>query len=284
VLCINSNFIDIETTMNYKAHYDSLISRARNRQLIDVYFEKHHIVPKCMGGSDNDDNIVCLTAREHYIAHMFLVKIFNNTKYLPKLLYALRYMTVDSHDGNRSNNRDYAWMRKMFSVHHPMKCEKTRNKVSTSLINYYSNQSIEDRQRVERITITCLCGCGGMLTKKITERKKYINGHAQRHTWEDSKLKEKQSKKTSRDIAKLSKEELSIRMKNSFGSADPVKRGKAISIGKKGKKTNQQEIEIQKYGIMSNEEFENYIKDRKKNVQSRMINKRKQYNDRINDK
>lgn len=39
------------------------------------YFETHHIVPKSLGGTDDKNNLVNLTAREHYIAHLLLVKI-----------------------------------------------------------------------------------------------------------------------------------------------------------------------------------------------------------------
>ena len=40
--------------------------------------EKHHIVPKSEGGSDDPSNLVNLTAREHYIAHLLLAKIYND--------------------------------------------------------------------------------------------------------------------------------------------------------------------------------------------------------------
>lgn len=36
------------------------------------YYESHHIIPKWMGGSDDDSNLVLLTAREHYLAHYLL--------------------------------------------------------------------------------------------------------------------------------------------------------------------------------------------------------------------
>lgn len=44
----------------------------RNR---DVYGEWHHIIPRSMGGTDESDNLVKLTFREHFIAHLLLVKI-----------------------------------------------------------------------------------------------------------------------------------------------------------------------------------------------------------------
>jgi len=65
--------------MNYKNIYDNLVQKAKNREL-KGYLEKHHIVPKCMGGSNAKDNIVNLSAKEHFIAHKLLVRIYPNVK------------------------------------------------------------------------------------------------------------------------------------------------------------------------------------------------------------
>lgn len=54
--------------MDYPAIYDRLVSRAKDR-VIGGYVERHHIVPRCMGGQDSKDNLVALTPEEHYIAH-----------------------------------------------------------------------------------------------------------------------------------------------------------------------------------------------------------------------
>lgn len=60
--------------MNYEKHYNLLIEKARNRKIFS-YKELHHIIPKCFGGEDTKENIVELTAREHYIAHLLLYKM-----------------------------------------------------------------------------------------------------------------------------------------------------------------------------------------------------------------
>lgn len=58
----------------YKYIYDRLVERARCR-IISGYVEHHHIIPASLGGANTPDNLVDLTAREHYIAHLCLVKI-----------------------------------------------------------------------------------------------------------------------------------------------------------------------------------------------------------------
>ena len=62
--------------MNHAAVYRQLIDKARSRARPLGYVEKHHVVPRALGGGDDEDNLVYLTAREHYIAHMLLAKIY----------------------------------------------------------------------------------------------------------------------------------------------------------------------------------------------------------------
>jgi hypothetical protein len=76
----------------YTQYYYSIINAARARTLPSNYYtEKHHIVPKCLGGSDIKDNIAKLTAREHFICHRLLPKMTNGPK-RHKLIYALNRM------------------------------------------------------------------------------------------------------------------------------------------------------------------------------------------------
>lgn len=95
--------------MNYRKIYADLIDRAKSRPSVEGYFEKHHIIPKCMMGSDDGDNLVALTAREHFVAHMLLVKIYPGHS---GLVRAVVMMTAGE---NRMNNRVYEWIRVRFS-------------------------------------------------------------------------------------------------------------------------------------------------------------------------
>ena len=76
--------------MNYQNIYNQIIHRAQTRQL-EGYVEKHHVVPKCLGGNNSKSNIVQLTAREHFICHMLLCEIYPNNS---KLKYALFLMSI----------------------------------------------------------------------------------------------------------------------------------------------------------------------------------------------
>ena len=61
--------------MNYTKIYEQLIERAQLREMPNGYCEIHHIVPRCFYGSNDDRNLVALTAREHFIAHRLLAKM-----------------------------------------------------------------------------------------------------------------------------------------------------------------------------------------------------------------
>jgi hypothetical protein len=83
--------------MDYKRIYYSLINSCKDRVISSgVYYEKHHILPKCFGGKKCKSNIVYLTCREHFIAHKLLF-LLTNGKDKVKMGYALhRLCTVNN--------------------------------------------------------------------------------------------------------------------------------------------------------------------------------------------
>lgn len=61
--------------MDYTKHYNLLINKAKNREEKEgVYYEKHHIKLRSEGGTNEESNIVKLTAREHFVAHWLLYR------------------------------------------------------------------------------------------------------------------------------------------------------------------------------------------------------------------
>lgn len=107
----------VNTCMNYLSIYNLIVSNAksadrRKRKHTDekyVYYEKHHIIPKCVGGTDVIQNLVLLTAREHFVAHQLLTKIYPNEH---NLVFALRRMCSNNNIKHKRNNKEYEWIRK----------------------------------------------------------------------------------------------------------------------------------------------------------------------------
>lgn len=93
--------------MKYAKIYEQLIERARNRKL-SGYVERHHIVPRCMFGTDSPENLVELTPEEHYVAHQLLVRIHPENR---SLIYACMMMAST----RNNNNRIYGWVRRRYA-------------------------------------------------------------------------------------------------------------------------------------------------------------------------
>jgi hypothetical protein len=63
--------------MDYNKHYMLLVQKAKKqnrKRNTGTYYEQHHIVPKSEGGTGTVENLVFLTAREHFIAHWLLYR------------------------------------------------------------------------------------------------------------------------------------------------------------------------------------------------------------------
>lgn len=121
---------DLEETKYSKWYYE--IINKRKCTTFDGYGENHHIIPKSLGGSDDNDNIVRLTAREHFVCHLLLTKMFPTDKYkTSKMVRAWCWMSW-----TKSNERDYKINSRLF--------EKLRIKFS-SIIS--ENQTINNSQK-----------------------------------------------------------------------------------------------------------------------------------------
>jgi hypothetical protein len=86
--------------MNYGKVYNQIIERAKS-QIRDGYLERHHIVPKCLGGSNDISNLVLLTAREHYLCHWLIAKQTNDKRLW--LAFSMMSVSSDKHQRIRSS-------------------------------------------------------------------------------------------------------------------------------------------------------------------------------------
>lgn len=88
--------------------YEALIAKARARSEVGTYAEEHHVLPRSMGGSDTADNLVRLTAREHFLAHWLLYRIHKT----PAMARSFKLMVNDQ---TRRRGRDYAAAREIMA-------------------------------------------------------------------------------------------------------------------------------------------------------------------------
>jgi hypothetical protein len=110
---ILEEFYNSMANQKYRKHYERLIYRAQWRIFdTETYCERHHIIPKCLGGSNFCLNIVKLTAEEHYLAHQLLVRLYPKNK---KVIHSAILMASKSPDLKRSGNKVYSWLRRRMS-------------------------------------------------------------------------------------------------------------------------------------------------------------------------
>jgi len=84
----------------YTKWYFHIVNHAKIRNL-QGYREKHHIVPRCLGGDNNLENLVDLTAREHFICHWLLTKMISDIAIQKKLLHAFSAFAMKSSNQQR---------------------------------------------------------------------------------------------------------------------------------------------------------------------------------------
>lgn len=110
----------------YHSWYYNIINSAKSQERIKlkrgnssfVYYENHHIIPKSLGSSNDKDNLVLLTAREHFICHILLPKFVTpNSPSYHKMIRAAHNMTRNSKtQGVRYiNSRLYQTIKSQFS-------------------------------------------------------------------------------------------------------------------------------------------------------------------------
>ena len=133
----------------YHRWYFQIIKNAQSR-ILDIYSEKHHIVPKCLGGSDLKENIVELTAREHFICHWLLTKFVSVDR--EKMDYALWLMiNVENkfQERYKINSKTYEILKtrlaKIFSKQHTGKkmSEETKRKISETRKKKFQEGTLE---------------------------------------------------------------------------------------------------------------------------------------------
>lgn len=112
-LSINRNTMNPKQN-KYSKTYERLMASARGRKLEGVLCEKHHAIPKSLGGNNSKDNIVRLTIREHYVAHLLLTKMYDG-KSKRKMFFALKCMVngFGRQERYKPNSRTFELRRKV---------------------------------------------------------------------------------------------------------------------------------------------------------------------------
>jgi cyclophilin family peptidyl-prolyl cis-trans isomerase len=108
----------LEYAVDYERIYFDIIKK-RQQEPPAGYSERHHVIPKSLGGSDLPTNIVRLTAREHFLCHYLLTKIYPSGNIHYKMIKAfgcMMWWTGDNHQRHQCNSRLYERLKKEHAV------------------------------------------------------------------------------------------------------------------------------------------------------------------------
>ena len=175
--------------MNYQKIYVQLI---HNRQINQIpesykYAENHHIIPRCLNGVDDQWNIVRLSFREHYIAHLLLWKMYKEKNVGLKLSLAVRSMNFSSNIKIRDHkfnsrlfdkvkqysydkrSKRYEWNGKLYTINELHEISGIRKETLRLRLNHY-HWTVEDA--INTSTVTCISYNGQ--TKTIKEWSKEL--------------------------------------------------------------------------------------------------------------
>ena len=104
---IDNKFLLENNTWYYKTYIKlikSRLFRGLNKTNLDYYTEVHHILPRSLGGTDDKNNLVLLTAREHLLVHILICKAFPDNY---KLRYSIVAMTMNNKNDKKLLDSKY---------------------------------------------------------------------------------------------------------------------------------------------------------------------------------
>lgn len=116
--------------MDYNRHYFSLINNAIGRTQCDYpeqKLERHHIVPRSLGGPDSEDNIVLLTIREHRLAHLLLFNMGYDNQIFSVAAICQDVINKRSHRYRLARNFTRYIRRKLANIQSQRKRDKQRS-------------------------------------------------------------------------------------------------------------------------------------------------------------
>jgi len=217
---------------------------------VEEYTEVHHIVPRCMGGTNHKDNLVRLTAREHFVAHQLLIKIYPKNR---KLIFAAAMMSLSSGRLKRSSNRLYERLKKLrakaMSELHKGKTvsEETRQKLREKNKNYRPTPEAIEKSRLAATGRVCSASTRTKISAAAighsrNKGKKLSEDHKKKIS--ESRIGKPLSEETKEKLSKINKgkqrsdatkEKISAAHKNRIFTEEHRKK---ISEAKKGKSTH----------------------------------------------
>ena len=236
----------------YTSYYNNIINKAKKR-LLDGYYETHHIIPKSLGGSNLKKNLVNLTAREHFVCHLLLTKMYEGDA-KKKMIHAAWAMTTLENDRQQRykiTSKIYESLRikyaELVSIRLTGKpgrkhSEETKKKLSLARVGK-SNGPMSETSKIKLSQSMK----GKNLGKKRTEEQK-------------KKMSEKLSGRKGKPHSDETKLKIILARANQIIPSRSEEHKKAISLAQKGKPKSKEQVEKQRQSLLR------YYKNKKQMV------------------
>lgn len=174
------------TIMNYQRIHDQIIERAKSRQL-EGYKERHHVIPRCVGGTDAKENLVDLTAREHFIIHKLLCEIYPDNKKLHDAVWCMIHLVNKHHErGYVVSNREYEYFKLLKSKNTSIrlsnvpKTKEHRQNISIAMTGHTVTNETKEKLRQANL--------GKTYIRTAEYRKKISDAHKGKKFTEEHKM------------------------------------------------------------------------------------------------
>lgn len=166
--------------MKYVDFIQNILDTRGRFQCGDTYHERHHITPKCMGGTNEETNLIDLFAEEHYIAHKLLAEENADNDKLQMAWWCMCHIKTEDRCYQISAE-EYAEARRRF-------CESMADKFQAMAKEYYSDPA----HRAE---------AGERMSKRLEDADYYaytceVLENARNKRWSDERQHLEQSERT----------------------------------------------------------------------------------------
>lgn len=157
-------YITPEEGMSYKEYIEKILNDRPNERASDGYQEKHHIVPKCLGGTNDDENLIWLYAEEHYYAHKLLalenpnneklqypwwmLSTRNQEKISAEEYAAARANVAKTMSDNHKGENNPMYGKTMSEENRKVSSERMKKRTGENNPNYGKRLSKEERKKV----------------------------------------------------------------------------------------------------------------------------------------
>lgn len=133
----------------YTFMYFGIINKARARINQPAYTEKHHIIPKSLGGSNDQENLVRLSYREHFLCHWLLTRMVDGKDRRRMNMAFWRMTTATKGQKRELSSRHYEIAKKhRINAHIGSKrSDETKRRISEGKTGKSPNYSDEERKR-----------------------------------------------------------------------------------------------------------------------------------------